>query len=339
MAVCVLALSIREEETRRTAFAIVTTIVSQHLDFVVNCVPTLIDLLEYCAKKGEIADSAVFTKLALALPAESELWLRLVAMIRDGPAFAAVLGAAARDRCPLELIEVLVDRELPRFCTDTQLPFFTDLAPLFLESKGILMQVLSIGIDSGNEAVEKAAIECLGKFAQNLESADLAALVDKFIRRIGQFTIGNISLFLSVLNEILDRLIDHGKVCLRRLEEVATAENLVKTKAAVLIAGARFALHNCLEKERPFPAQEMAEAIGVTLRLFAESGFPADAESVGGRAWADAIAEIVRRMNGFDRDKFQRCFSPSKDLLLSLIVTATPGVRAEIGRTLQLGMK
>jgi hypothetical protein len=330
----ILAVAAREAATRPLAFEILAAVIRTRLTSVSDLLPMIIDLLATFGRKGSRGDSGLFAALAGSLPADSELWRALARAADDADALANVLVCAAEKHCDAELIYGIFECELPRL-EAARGPFFRrlfgNLSPLLRESKGVLIRLLRFGftIDSFAEG----AVAALTDFASALDVDDIASL----LKDVGP-AVPKLSAATTVaLSDVAQMAGVAGRRFLEDLAQAVEQEGDADRKA-VIAAGVRLALLKCIEQESSTSVDDLAECVRNTLEMFIESGTAADGDSVAGDAWASTVAEMVRRLNGYEQMQFAKCFAAGRELFVRIIVSASKEVRAEIGKAIQKGM-
>jgi hypothetical protein len=262
----ILIVAARDAVSMPRAFEIFCIIIKKKIDFLRDFVSQLIELITVYSRKGAHCEPSFFPAIANLLSVDSELWLPLVRTIDNSEGFAAVLGMAAAKQCPIELIDTLIETELPRFCVDNSAEFFarlfSNLTPLLIESKEILIKLLLFGLSKNETAA--GAIPSFTEFAKEIMNHEEISIVFETIKStIPTLNIENTVAFAHAIQTIGIKLPDGGQEFLTELGEIVSHETN-EEKCSIITAGIQLELMKCLEQRTPINIEDLAECVKTT---------------------------------------------------------------------------
>jgi hypothetical protein len=333
----IIAAAARDSAARPAAFDLLVLIARTRAAALGPQLPTLVELLATFRRRGS-RETAVLAPIAAALTLEpdSDLWIPLAAAADDPDSFADIASAAANAHAPA--LAALLEEGLPQFCAAGP-RFFSDLfmriAPA--ADRPLLTRILCDAI--GRESVASGAVEAFVQFAPDaLDAEEIAQVLDAAEAALPAIGADAIVALADAVSGAAAKVGERGRRFIAAVAEAEAEAEAGGERKAVLAAGAQLAMVRWLECAEGVAVEELAECVHVTMKMFVESGCVTDAESAGGAAWARAVREIVRKVNGYEGEQFTKCFAAGKEAFVALIVNASKDVRAEIGRVLQKGM-
>jgi hypothetical protein len=252
-------------------------------------------------------------------------WPGLIRSCRKASEFADVIIAFASKSDRLDEVKAALASDLPNFYPHVTGEFFVELfSQLFSqlsERPDILVEVACDAVRSANAEISTAAITQIEKFDRQSTAKVFETVAPEILALSGE----NAALLLETIDALSNRLDDKAASLIEAAAELASGGD--SPNKQIVLATVRLILHRRAGDGLP-------ETLHETLQLFANSGLVGDA-SLAGETWANAVAQILKDVNGLDDDKFGECFGRVKDLLMQLIVNASKAVRVEIGAALQ----